>query len=62
MIERELQREDLPPGTFGNLRGQDLVVAKTADRSVLGCMNDMSFLCEVTITALAGSHIATWVN
>ncbi len=54
LIERELQREDLPPGTFGNLRGQGLVVAKTADRSVLGCMNDMAFLSEVAITDAGG--------
>lgn len=54
LIERELRREGLPPGTFGNLRGHDLVLAKTADRSVLGCMNDMAFLCEVAITDSGG--------
>jgi hypothetical protein len=54
LIERELRREGLPPGTFGNLRGHDLVLAKTADRSVLGCMNDMAFLCEVAITGSGG--------
>ncbi len=54
LIERELWREALPPGTFGNLRGQDLVVAKTADRRVLGCMNDMAFLCQVAITGSGG--------
>jgi hypothetical protein len=34
--------------------------AKTADRSVLGCMNDMAFLCERAIDrsgGLAGTHI-----
>jgi hypothetical protein len=54
LIERELRREGLPPGTFGNLRGQDLVLARTADRSVLGCMNDMAFLCEVAVTDSGG--------
>ena len=46
LVERELRREGLPPDTFGNLRSQELILAKTADRSVLGCMNDMAFLCE----------------
>ena len=54
LIERELRREGLPPGTFGNLPAQELVLAKTADRSVLGCMTDMAFLCEVTITRSGG--------
>jgi len=54
LIERELRREALPPDTFGNLREQDLVMARTADRRVLGCMNDMAFLCEVAITGSGG--------
>ena len=43
LVERELRREGLPPATFGNLRSQELILAKTADRSVLGCMNDITF-------------------
>jgi hypothetical protein len=38
-----------------------VVLAKTADRSVLGCMNDMAVLCEVAITrsgGLAGTNVA----
>ena len=54
MVERELSRENLPPVTFGNLRSQELILAKTADRSVLGCMNDMAFLCEVIISGAGG--------
>ncbi len=54
LVERELRREGLPSATFGNLRSQELIVAKTADRSVLGCMNDMAFLCEVTISDAGG--------
>jgi hypothetical protein len=58
LVERELRREDLPPATFGNLRSQELILAKTADRSVLGCMNDMAFLCEVAISDAGGlEHI-----
>ncbi len=34
VIERELRREDLPPATFGNLRSQELILAKTADRAM----------------------------
>jgi Domain of unknown function (DUF6933) len=54
LVERELRREGLPPATFGNLRSQELILAKTADRSVLGCMNDMAFLCEVAISDAGG--------
>ena len=38
--------EVLPPGTFGDLERQEVRLAKTADRSVLGCMNDMAVICE----------------
>ena len=54
LVERELRREGLRPATFGNLRSQELILAKTADRSVLGCMNDMAFLCEVAISDAGG--------
>ena len=33
LVERELHREGLPLATFGNLRSQELILAKTADRS-----------------------------
>ena len=33
--------------TFGHLDADDVELAKTADRSVLGCMNDMAFQCEL---------------
>jgi len=46
LVERELRREGLPPATFGNPRSQDLILAKTADHSVLGCMNDMAFFAR----------------
>jgi len=57
LIDRELHREGLPPATFGDLEQQEVLLAKTADRSVLGCMNDMAFLCEHTIGQQGGlSH------
>lgn len=54
LIERQLLAESLPPGTFGDLRTTSLRIAKTADRSVLGCMNDMAFLCEVAVADAGG--------
>jgi hypothetical protein len=54
LIERELRREGLPSATFGNLRSQELTLAKTADRSVLGCMNDMALLCQAAISRGGG--------
>lgn len=38
-----------------------MILAKTANRSMLGCMNDMAVLCEVAITrsgGLAGTNVA----
>jgi hypothetical protein len=54
LIGRELRREELPTGTFGDLEGQDVLLAKTADRSVLGCMNDMAYMCEHAIAGAGG--------
>jgi hypothetical protein len=53
LIGRELRREDLPAATFGDLE-QEVLLAKTADRSVLGWMNDMAFLCEHVIAEAGG--------
>jgi hypothetical protein len=46
LITRELEREGLPAGTFGDPDPASVIVAKTASRIVLGCMNDMAFMCE----------------
>lgn len=54
MIARELAAEDLPPSTFGDLGSPDLILARTADRSVLGCMNDMAHRCEHAMTGGGG--------
>ncbi len=54
LIERELLAEGLPVQTFGDLAAEELSTAKTADRSVLGCMNDMAYLCDDAV-ARAGS-------
>jgi Domain of unknown function (DUF6933) len=54
LIERELRYEGLPSNTFAELEPEKVILAKTADRSVLGCMNDMAFLCQETITRSGG--------
>lgn len=38
LIRRELAREHLPEDTFGGLEPDEVASARTADRSVLGCM------------------------
>ncbi len=54
LIGRELRRENLPPATFPVGEPEEFTIAKTADRSVLGCMNDMAFLCETVATNSGG--------
>ena len=49
MIKDALNSEGLPSDTFGRLVADDVELAKTANRSVLGCMNDMAWYCEVAI-------------
>jgi hypothetical protein len=58
LISRELLREELPADTFGSPAPASVMLAKTADRSVLGCMNDMAFMCE-TAAARSGGLAAT---
>ena len=48
-LHLELERESLPSDTFGAIDPDDAVVAKTADRSVLGSMNELAYLSEVFI-------------
>jgi hypothetical protein len=54
LIERELRDESFPADTFGHLAALDLQIAPTADRRVLGCMNDMALRCEYTIAEAGG--------
>jgi hypothetical protein len=61
VIARELAGEALPADTFGDLDGQSLLLARTADRSVVGCMSDMAFMCQHIIAeagGLAGTDLA----
>ena len=58
LIGRELLREQLPADTFGRPDPASIILAKTADRRVLGCMNDMAFMCE-TVTSCSGGLAST---
>ena len=49
LIERELAREGLPMATFLGSGSAHVIIARTADRSVLGCMNDMALHCQYAI-------------
>ena len=53
-IQRELQAEGLAPDTFGDLDQTELRVAKTASRSVLGCMNEMATHCWYAVKLSGG--------
>ncbi len=47
----------LPCWGWGDVPDQYVSLAKTADRSVLGCMNDMAFMCETVTTRSGGLAI-----
>jgi len=54
LIKRELLSEGLPPDVFDQPDSENFVLAKSTDRSVLGCMNDMALMCEHAITESGG--------
>ena len=54
LIARELRSEGLPPSTFPVGATEEVTLARTADRSVLGCMTDMAFQCETAISRSGG--------
>jgi hypothetical protein len=54
LIRRELLSEGLPADVFDQPDSETFVLAKTTDRSVLGCMNDMAFMCEHAISKSGG--------
>ncbi len=61
LIERELRSEGLPSTAFGMLDPDDVHLAKTTNRTVLGCMNDMAIQCQCFI-ADEGGLAATDIN
>jgi hypothetical protein len=54
LTRRELLSEGLPPDVFDHPGSETFVLAKTTDRSVLGCMTDMAFMCEHAIVKSGG--------
>ena len=53
-IQHELGAEGLPIDTFGRLDPARVRPATTASRSVLGCMNDMAFICRYAVGEVGG--------
>jgi hypothetical protein len=55
-IQAALQVEGLPVDTLGDLDPQQVAVAKTADRRILGTINDLAFTTEHVIATAGGLH------
>ena len=53
-IRAALQAEHLPVDTLGELDPQQVTVAKTADRRILGTINDLAFTTDHFIAAAGG--------
>ena len=53
-IQAALHAEHLPVDTLGGLDPRQVAVAKTADRRVLGTINDLAFTIEHVIVAAGG--------
>lgn len=53
-IQTALRAEDLPVDTLGELDPQQVTVAKTADRRVLGTMNDLAVTAGHVIATAGG--------
>ena len=54
LIQAELVADGLSADTLGALEATEVVVARTADRSVLGSMNDMALMIESGVWADGG--------
>jgi hypothetical protein len=46
LIAHRLAREGLPAAALGPLDSAEATIARTADRQVLGCMNDLALACR----------------
>jgi hypothetical protein len=53
-IQAALQAEHLPIDTLGQLDPRQVAVAKTADRRILGTINDLAFTTEHVIVTTGG--------
>lgn len=56
-VSSAVQSEGLPFTTFGLLDTEDVAIAKTANRSVLGCMNDLAMHCHYAIEEAGGLEL-----
>lgn len=54
LIAAELAAEGLDPHSLGPLDPARVMIAKTADRRVLGCMNDLAITCQAAANADGG--------
>jgi hypothetical protein len=54
LIEQHLSSEGLAPDALGRLEPEDVHLAKTASRSILGVMNDTGFHARYRIGAMGG--------
>ena len=54
IVEEHLRSEGLPTDTFGRLDPDDIKLARTASRSVLGVMNDTALHARYRIEAMDG--------
>ena len=54
LIQAELVADGLSPDALDALQATEVVVARTADRSVLGSMNDMALMIESSVWAVGG--------
>jgi hypothetical protein len=54
LIQAELVADGLSADALGALEATEVVVARTADRSVLGSMNDMALMIESSVWADGG--------
>jgi hypothetical protein len=55
-ISDALASEGLSKETFGHLDADEVELAKTASRSVLGSMNDLAFQCEMRVLDDGGAR------
>lgn len=55
-LRAALASEGLSEETFGHLDPDEVELAKTASRSVLGSMNDLAFQCEIRVLNEGGVH------
>ena len=53
-IHDQLAAEGLSPDALGVIDPSDARIAKTADRGVLGCMNDLALTCNYAVADAGG--------